>query len=82
MLTPDDIGRLERAVEADEAEGEALRREMAEIEAAIAVERVALGEARGADTIPDRLFLVAALGGLLVAILLVLLVAQTPLWCR
>ena len=67
MLTPDDIGRLERAVEADEAEGEALRREMAEIEAAIAVERVALGEARG---------------GLLVAILLVLLVAQTPLWCR
>ena len=82
MLTPDDIGRLERAVEADEAEAAALRRETAEVEAAIAVERVALGEARGADTIPDRLFLVAALGGLLVAILLVLLASQTSLWCR
>jgi hypothetical protein len=82
MLTPDDIGRLEQTVEADEAEAATLRREIAETEAAIAVERVALGEARGADTLPDRLFLVAALGGLLVAILLVLLVSQTPLWCR
>jgi len=82
MLTPDDIGRLEQAVEADEAEAATLRREIAEVEAAIAVERVALGEARGADTIPDRLFLVAALGGLLVAILLVLLASQTSLWCR
>ena len=83
MLTPDEIRALELAVEAEEAEAEAIRERVAELDAAIAARRAEVGRARDAAATPGSQVVMAALAGMAAAIASVVAWVSTyHFWCQ